>query len=411
MAKFSKEVKIGLTVALALFIFGWGINFLKGKDVFVSGYRVHGIYSRIDGLNEGSPVYFKGYRIGTVQKVSLLSNGDSDLLITMTIDKNIDFPRNTVAQIYSVDLMGTKAIRFVYGTSKEFLMAGDTLITSVTGDLADQVSQEVLPLKDKVEGMVVEFDSLLTNFNRLLDKENRKNISKGVENFSQLMLNLNHMSAKIDRSLDPDGHLARTFANIDSLTMVLNSNGKVLSSVMHNLNEVSGQLAKTHMDSIALQLNKATLSINNLLGTMERGDGTLGKLLNDEQLYYNLNEASVSLDRLLNDIRAQPKRYLNFSAISIGGGGGGGGSKADKNQDITRTYRILLQESQSPLDLRGTEVTQGGFVKEVRDGKYYLYTLGEEETYEPISVLQSQIKDRFPEAEIVVFTGDIRLKN
>ena len=407
MAKFSKEIKIGIAVAVALFIFGWGINFLKGKDVFVSGYTVHGIYSRIDGLNEGSPVYFKGYRIGTVQKVSLLSNGDSDLLVSMTIDKNIDFPKNTVAQIYSLDLMGTKAIRFVFGTSAEFLMAGDTLNTSVTGDLADQVSQEVLPLKDKVEGMVVEFDSLLANLNRLLDDENRKNISSGVKDFSKMMFNLNQMSAKIDRSLEPDGHLAHTFANIDSLTMVLNANGKVLSSVMLNLDEVSGQLAKTHVDSIAQQLNKATLSINNLLGAMERGDGTLGKLMNDDQLYYNLNEASVSLDRLLNDVRAQPKRYVNFSAISIGGGGG---SKADKKEDATHTYRLILQKSLSPLDLRGTELTEGEFIKEVRDGKYYLYTLGEEETYEGISVLQDQIKDRFPEAEIVVFTGDIRLK-
>ncbi len=407
MAKFSKEIKIGIAVAVALFIFGWGINFLKGKDVFVSGYTVHGIYSRIDGLNEGSPVYFKGYRIGTVQKVSLLSNGDSDLLVSMTIDKNIDFPKNTVAQIYSLDLMGTKAIRFVFGTSAEFLMAGDTLNTSVTGDLADQVSQEVLPLKDKVEGMVVEFDSLLANLNRLLDDENRKNISSGVKDFSKMMFNLNQMSAKIDRSLEPDGHLAHTFANIDSLTMVLNANGKVLSSVMLNLDEVSGQLAKTHVDSIAQQLNMATLSINNLLGAMERGDGTLGKLMNDDQLYYNLNEASVSLDRLLNDVRAQPKRYVNFSAISIGGGGG---SKADKKEDATHTYRLILQKSLSPLDLRGTELTEGEFIKEVRDGKYYLYTLGEEETYEGISVLQDQIKDRFPEAEIVVFTGDIRLK-
>lgn len=407
MAKFSKEIKIGMAVAVALFIFGWGINFLKGKDVFVSGYTVHGIYSRIDGLNEGSPVYFKGYRIGTVQKVSLLSNGDSDLLVSMSIDKNIDFPKNTVAQIYSLDLMGTKAIRFAFGTSAEFLMAGDTLNTSVTGDLADKLSDEVLPLKDKVEGMVVELDSVLANFNRLINDENKNNFSSGVKDFSKVMRNLNQMSAKIDRSLDPDGHLAHTFANIDSLTMVLNANSKVLSSVMLNLDEVSGQLAKTHMDSIAQQLNMATVSINNLLGSMERGDGTLGKLLNDDQLYYNLNEASVSLDRLLNDVRAQPKRYVNFSAITFGGGG----SKDVKKQVAMQTYRLVLQKSSFPLELRGTELVEGEFIKEVRDGKYYLYTLGEEETYEGISVLQDQIKDRFPEAEIVVFTGDIRLIN
>ncbi|SMO41417.1 phospholipid/cholesterol/gamma-HCH transport system substrate-binding protein [Saccharicrinis carchari] len=407
MTRFSKEVKLGFTVALALFIFGWGINFLKGKDVFVSGYRVHAIYPRIDGLTEASPVYFKGYRIGSVRRISLLDNGDSDLLVTMTIEKNIDFPLNTVAQIYSLDLMGTKAIRFVYGTDAKLLQPGDTMETSVSGDLADQVSQEMLPLKDKVEGMVVELDSVLTNFNRLLNDENKNNFSHGVEHFSQVMRNLNYMSATIDKSLQPDGPLGNTLTNLDSMTMVLKANSRVLSSVMHNLDDVSYQLAQAHVDSIAYQLNSATVWINKMLHSLDQGEGTLGKLLRDEQLYYNLNETSISLDRLLNDVRTQPKRYVNFSAISFGGGGG----KAKNSKDAPRTYRVLLQKSLSPLDyLRGNELIKGEFVKEERDGKYYLYTLGEAQTYEEISVLKGQITERYPDAEIAIFTGDIRIK-
>ncbi|WP_430931432.1 MlaD family protein [Saccharicrinis sp. 156] len=405
MAKFSKEAKIGLTVGLALFLFGWGINFLKGKDIFIPGYKVHGIYSRIDGLTEASPVYYKGFQIGSVRRISLLAGGDSDLLVTMAIEKEIDFPKNTVAQIYSLDLMGSKGIRFVYGNSKELLEAGDTLNTSVTGDLADQVSQEVLPLKDKVENMVVGLDSVLTNLNRLLSDENKESLSSGIGDFAGMMNNLNQISGSINSSLREKGTLDNTLANLDSLSAVLKANGEVLSSLMANLNTASGQLVEANMDSLAYRISNTFVSVNTLLSSLNEGDGTLGKLMSDDQLYDNMNDVSVSLDRLLNDVRVQPKRYVNFSAISFGGG-----KAPAKQKELEPVYKVLLKRSKVPLDLRGTEVVDNVYVKEERDRKYYLYTIGEENEKEAVSVLKANLIDRFPDAEIVMFRGNRLVK-
>ncbi len=405
MAKFSKEIKIGVTVMFALFIFGWGVNFLKGKDIFVAGYKVHGIYSRIDGLTESSPVYYKGFQIGSVRKISLLHSGDSQLLVTMSIEKEIDFPRNTVAQIYSLDLMGSKGIRFVFGNSRNLLQSGDTLNTSVTGDLTDRVSQEVLPLKDKVENMVVGLDTVLTNFNRLLSTDNRNSLTTGIKNFSGMMYNLNQISGEINRNLAADGALGHTFANLDSVTMLLNANGKVLSSMMQNLNKVSSQLADSHIDSLASEMNSTFVSVNTLLSSLNKGNGTLGKLMADEQLYDNMNKVSVSLDRLLNDVRVQPKRYVNFSAVNFGGG-----KATYKDNEDVKLYRVLLQKSKKPLDLRGKELLSDVIVQEERDGKYYLYTIGCEEKYERISELKNRIVDQYPKAEIVVLKGSVLVK-
>ncbi|MGQ1787264.1 MlaD family protein [Saccharicrinis sp. GN24d3] len=405
MAKFSKEAKIGLTVGLALFLFGWGINFLKGKDIFIPGYKVHGIYSRIDGLTEASPVYYKGFQIGSVRRISLLAGGDSDLLVTMAIEKEIDFPKNTVAQIYSLDLMGSKGIRFVYGNSKELLEAGDTLNTSVTGDLADQVSQEVLPLKDKVENMVVGLDSVLTNLNRLLSDENKESLSSGIGDFAGMMNNLNQISGSINSSLREKGTLDNTLANLDSLSAVLKANGEVLFSLMANLNTASGQLVEANMDSLAYRMSNTFVSVNTLLSSLNEGDGTLGKLMSDDQLYDNMNDVSVSLDRLLNDVRVQPKRYVNFSAISFGGG-----KAPAKQKELEPVYKVLLKRSKVPLDLRGTEVVDNVYVKEERDRKYYLYTIGEENEKEAVSVLKANLIDRFPDAEIVMFRGNRLVK-
>ncbi|GAF03181.1 MlaD family protein [Saccharicrinis fermentans] len=404
MAKISKEAKVGLTVGLAIFIFAWGINFLKGKDIFTPGYKVHGIYSRIDGLTESSPIYYKGFQIGSVRKISLLAGGNSDLLVTMAIEKDIDFPKNTVAQIYSLDLMGSKGIRFVYGNSPDLIEAGDTLSTSVTGDLADQVSQEVLPLKDKVENMVVGLDSILTNLNRFLSEENKNSLSSGMNDFSGMMRNLNQISASINYSLKEKGSLDNTLANLEAVSLVLKANGEALSALMKNMESASGQLADAHIDSLAHKMSNTFVSVNTLLTSLNRGEGTVGKLMSDEQLYDNMNNVSVSLDRLLNDVREQPKRYVNFSAVSFGGG------KAEKKKDQKTVYKLLLKKSKAPLDLRGVELGEDKYVREERSGKFYLYTIGEEQRKEALLGLKNDISDRYPDAQIVTFRGGKMVK-
>ncbi|WP_075590008.1 MlaD family protein [Labilibacter marinus] len=399
MAQYSKEVKIGITVGIALFILGWGINFLKGKDIFQSGYKVYGVYPRIDGLTEASPIFFKGFKIGSVRDISLMNGGDSEFMVTMLIEKEIEFTKTTVAQIYSLDLMGSKGIRLLYGEGNVLLESGDTLATSLTGDLADKVSMEVLPLKDKVEKMVVGLDSVLHNLNRLLNDDNKDGLSSGINDFAGMMHNLNQMSASINHSLKKEGSLDNSLANMDSLTTMLKSNGTVLSSMLANLNKVSGQLAEAHIDSLTNEMNTTFTSVNSLLGSLNDGDGTMGKLLKDEELYNNLNDVSVSLDRLLNDVRVQPKRYVNVSLMSFGSG------KAKQAKDSTMVYAVLLTKEKYPLDIRNKEIRKGLFVDEIRDGKYYLYTVGQEEDYSSILELKGRIVDLYPEAEILEIKG------
>ena len=398
MTKFSKEVKIGLAVALSLFIFGWGINYLKGRDLFVSGYKLYGVYSRIDGLTEASPIFYKGFKIGSVRKISLLGERNDDFLVTMSIDVDIEFPTNSVAQIYSLDLMGSKGIRLLYGDNNVLLESGDTLRTSITGDLADQVSQEVLPLKDKVENMVIRFDSVMADLQFILDKDNEKGL---VRNISEISYNFKNISESLDNNLRQNGQIGRSIANLDSFTTMIKYNGKILNEMMHNLKSVSEQLKNTHIDSLASEMNTAIVSVNGILSSLNEGEGTLGKLIVDEELYDNLNDVSVSLDRLLNDVRVQPKRYVNFSAISFGSGK----EREPKNNSDT-VYKVLLKKSKYPLELRGQQISDNQTIQELRDGKYYLYAIGEEKEYSRILELKNSIVELYPDAEVVVFNGE-----
>jgi phospholipid/cholesterol/gamma-HCH transport system substrate-binding protein len=400
MVKITKEVKVGATVLMALIILGWGVNFLKNKDVFMKGYKLYGVYSRIDGLKEASPIFYKGFEIGSVRQISLENGQHGHLIVTMSIDQDVEFPTNTIAQIYSLDLMGSKGIRFLYGDAESLLMPDDTMKTSLMGGLADQVSQEVLPLKDKAENLVVKFDSVLTNLNSFFNTENKKYLQSSVKNATSMMWELKNASNLLNASLQQDGAIGMSLQNMLAFTNVLNEHGKSLAVTMDNIEALSGQMVNAHVDSLVYEMNQSVTALNTALESVNNKEGTLGLLLKDKQLYYNLNEVSVSLDRLLNDVRHQPKRYVNFSAVSFGGGK----TKKVKDQDEV-VYKVLLDKTKEPNDLRGRELLEGEFVQEDRDGRYYLYTLGEEKEYEQILVLKDSIVDLFPHAQVVAMKG------
>ncbi len=405
MAKIAREVKVGIVAISALFIVVWGVNFLKGRNVFLPGYELYGVYTRIDGLTEGGPIYYKGFKIGTVRTIDFQDSGLDKILVVMSVDKDVDFPKNTIAQIYSLDLMGSKGIRFVYGDSNELLMPKDTIQTSLMGGFADQVSQEVLPLKDKAENLVVKLDSVMTNLNKLIDKDNKESIASGVKDFAGMMNNLNELTSVLNHNLQPEGSVGSMLANLDTFAVALNGNSKTITSMMTNLETLSGQLAKTKVDSLVLEMNTVMTSFNSVLSSMNNKDGSLGMLLKDKELYNNINEAAISLDRLLNDVRHQPNRYVSFSAFSFGGG-----NKNSKDKQDSVVYKVMLDKSKSPLAIRGKEVLEGEYVYEDRDGKYFIYTIGEEKDYNRILVLKDSIVDLFPEAQVIAFRGGIPVK-
>ncbi len=406
MSKITREVKVGIVAISALFILIWGVNFLKGRDIFLPGYKLYGVYSRIDGLTEGGPIYYKGFKIGTVRSIDFENSGLEKIIVVMSIDEEVEFPVNTVAQIYSLDLMGTKAIRFLYGDSQKMLVSNDTIQTSLMGGLADQVSQEVLPLKDKAENLVVKLDSVLTNLNKVFDKKSKGNIASGVENFAGMMKNLNELSSALNKNLQPEGAVGSMLTNLDSFAIALNKNTGSISSMLSNLDTLSSNLAQTQVDSLVLEMNSVMSSFNGVLTAINEGEGSLGMLLKNEELYNNVNEAAVSLDRLLTDVRHQPNRYVSFSAFSFGGG-----SKKTNDEDKEDVvFKVLLDKTKSPLDIRGKELVKGEYVYEDRDGKYFVYTIGEEKDYEEILVLKNSIIELFPDAQILALKNGLPVK-
>lgn len=307
--KLSNEAKIGilLTVTLALFI--WGLNYLKGRDLFTSRVKYYAVYDQVDGLVSSNPVFMNGFRIGIVNDISFSGDKSGRLVATLLIDKDVYISRNSVARIFSTDLIGTKAMRIDLGDSSEQLRSGDTLTSGVESSFAQQFGQEVGPIKDKTERLIVSIDSLASQMRKALNEENR----------SKLSSSLNHLEsslAGLDKMINSDqSRLNKMISHASSIAGNIDSHKEDISAILSNMNRLSDTLAAVRFKETVESANQSICQLNHILENINQGEGTLGQLVSNDTLYRRLESSALRLDSLLFDLKAHPKRYLHFSVF------------------------------------------------------------------------------------------------
>jgi phospholipid/cholesterol/gamma-HCH transport system substrate-binding protein len=398
--KIAREAKIGILVVIAFSLLAWGVNFLKGRDIFYTGIKYYGIYNRVDGLTEASPVFYKGYKVGVVRSIDLHPTNNQKFLITFSLTKDIPFPSSTVAQIYSLDLMGSKGVQFIPGNDNNRLQPGDTLKTSMMGDLMDQVSMEVLPLKDKTERLIVKLDSVLTNIGDFFGDRTQQSFHQSVVDFAQTMDNVKVLSERLKNQVSEGGNVNNTLVRLDSISAALHSKRGDLVSMIDNLSAFSGELRSAEFTQTLADLSATLNETKTLLGSVNKGEGSMGLLLNDKVLYNNMTDVTRSLDRLLMDLRHRPERYVKFSALDLG-------RKVYVRETGYGTdgivFQVQLVESTTPLDIAGKELGNGLKIYEDFNGKTYFYTVGEARSYDEMKKLRDELVVDYPEATVIAF--------
>ncbi len=393
-----KEVKIGLTVLFSFVSLVWGINFLRGRDIFHVGDYYYGSYVRIDGLTKASPVFYRGFKIGNVRDIDFHPTEPNYFLVTFELNKEIILPKDSRAQIYSLDLMGTKGVQFIPGMDTLMLAIGDTMNTSVMGDLRDQVSMEVLPLKDKAERLIVQLDSVFTNLQDLFDEENRANYKASLVSFRKSMDNFERASSNLADQMSEGGDMANIISRTDSVMLTLNSQGPYIDTVFRSMAGFSRQLEDAQIDESLAALNQTLNNTSRMLTSLNESEGSLGLLMNDKELYYSLTEVSTSLNRLLIDVRHNPKRYVSFSAIDMG-------KKlvvSDGAYGIKGVFfQVQLQESKKPLKMDSLVLGYKVF-EDYRKSSYY-YSIGQSRDFDEIQKIYDEAKDFYGDSKVVAF--------
>lgn len=305
---FKKEYLISIVVIFAIACVYWGIKFLKGIEMFSKKTVLYATYPRLDNLIEANPVLVNGYKIGTVNKISLIKrHGKYEVLVKMLITEKVEVPKNSVARVVSTDLLGSKAIEITYGDSKELASENDTLLSEAEQGLKEAVDKRIAPLQAKIENLIGSIDSVATIVTYVLNKSSRQNIIASLESTRKAIISLEHTAQNFEKESEKISQI------ITKLNSILTTLDKNLPAITKNLNQLSDSLANAPIKNTIKELNKTLSETKILMANINEGKGTLGKLAKNDSLYNNLNKSLANLEQLLGDLKAHPKRYVHFS--------------------------------------------------------------------------------------------------
>lgn len=293
-----KLVIIGASALLALVILYFGIEFLKGANIFQPSNYYYVNYNNVSGLTVSAPVTVNGFKVGMVKDIRYDYDNPGNVIVELELDDELKVPQGTKA-LLTTDMLGTASITLEMGQSDKLHNAGDKLIGEVPAGLMDNISNNMLPAFSGVMGKV---DSLLTTLNTLVGDPA---MLASVQRLDGITANLEATTmrlAELTRSLAP------TMANVDEISTNL-------SSISSDLAEVSAQLKELPIDSTMNNVYAVTQNIKTLTDKINNPDSSVGLLLNDDGLYNSLNNAVGSLDSLLIDIKKNPKRYISIKLL------------------------------------------------------------------------------------------------
>ncbi|WP_024993661.1 MlaD family protein [Phocaeicola paurosaccharolyticus] len=285
-----KEVKIGLIGVLALLILYYGINYLKGINLFQSSNFYYVEYSNINGLAGSSPVYANGYKIGTVRQIEYNYQKPGNVTVMVEVEKEMRVPKGSYGELVS-EMLGTVKMNLILEKGNSYYNPGDTLKGVVDNGLVGVAQDELLP---QVEKMLPKMDSILTSLNKLMADPA---LAKTLNNAEAISANLKSTTASLNHFMNND----------------LQKIGYNLNVITTNFADISGELKSINYKETFTKIDSTLYNVQMLTSKLNRKDNSLGLLFNDATLYNNLSSTTANASLLLEDLKSNPKRYVHFS--------------------------------------------------------------------------------------------------
>ncbi len=287
---------------VALVILYFGFMFLKGSDLFSDTRSYFVVYDNVDGLTVSNPVILNGVQVGSVQNMTLMTEQNNNILVKIEVLKNLQVGDSTIAALGNSDLLGSKAITLYLGNSQKIYQGDEKLIPYKESSITDIISSKTVPIIDRV-------DTTLARVNKLLDSEAKGNIQGILANTNKTTEALNEMLRANQQNINA------IMANVNALTLSLRQTERQINLLARNMTEITDTLKRAEFNKLVSNANGAVSELQTAVARLNSDEGSIGKLMNDEQLYENMNRSTEALNLLLRDIQAYPKRYVNFSVF------------------------------------------------------------------------------------------------
>lgn len=298
--KLTREIKTAILVISSILLFIWGYSFLKGRDLFSSYKKLYVQYESVEGLGPSAPVTLNGLIIGKVNTISIDQN-TGKIIVELQIKSDFPISQSSTASIYEPGLINGKQIAIIPNlTDKTPAKDGSYLLGDVKQGLTDSLGEKLAPVQEKLEKVMANADQLITGVNNILDKKAQEDLRKTLADLSLTMSQFHRASMSLNGILDDNkSQIKGVVSNFDKIS-------KDFSSISDSLNKAD--LGKTVQN-----LNTTLAKVDGIMKNLESGQGTMGKLLNDDGLYNNLSKSTKELELLLQDVRLYPTRYINVS--------------------------------------------------------------------------------------------------
>lgn len=403
-AERKRNIQIGLFALVAFALLCAGLNYLKGRDLFSSGAKLTACYGSVDGLTDSSPVLFRGFKIGSVKDIEIdqfAADPSKAFTVIINIEKNVEVPIDSRAEIVSTDLLGGKGVEIILGGSNEFLSTGDTIQTSVRASFLDDLG----PVKDQASELMTSATGVIKDIDTILDARNRQNIDEMIVSLNRAMKNIETLTANLSRLTCNTGAVTSTFNSSSLLMESLNAQTRNLDSIMSNVNEVTGSLATADLGHMVAEFDSVLSKVGMALGAQ----GNVGKLANDAQLYDNATAAIENLNRLLVDIRLNPSRYMSISAFKFGGKQIYF-SDTNTSGSVMRgnVYVVNIMTSKKPVDTP-TSIAGKTVIESCYDGRYsYLVAPFASAEEAEVFLTENKLAVQYPEAKVEVYEDGVR---
>jgi len=309
MTKISNETKIGVLAVVALAALILGFNFLKGSSLIQHTKHLYAVFDNVEGLEVSNAVQIDGLAIGSITAINEsdkdLSNG---IVVTITLKKDVHIPRNSTAEINS-GFISAATIVISRGDDKQYLDNGDTIETKKKANLFAQVQSSVNPVILKLGGTLTSLDSLIEVIGTMFDPRLKNN-------FGGIVANRAATSAELQRLLNTQtGAIAQSLKNMNDFTGNLAKNNDRITHTLDNLEKASDSLAASRIPQTVETLQTTMNELRSAINKINSTNGSLGLLINDKGLYQNMVGTTRSLNILLDDLRAHPRRYVNISVF------------------------------------------------------------------------------------------------
>ena len=321
-----KEYKIAAVFIITLLLLYWGLNFLKGRDLFNKQRKFYVVYNQVNGLVVSNNVLVNGMRVGQVNRMYFYPDKSGRIVVEMLITNgDLVIPKNSIARLFSGDLLGSRAIDLQLGDSKTEAVEGDTLKSFVQATLSEEVNVQIQPVKQKFESVMASLDSVLVIIKSVFNENTQRNLELSFTSIRNTIQNLESTTYNIDTLVVTQKHkLSLIIGNVESITANIKNNNDKITNIINNFSSISDTIAKAKLANTITNANKSLKEFNEILEKINKGEGSLGLLLNNDELYNSLNKASKDLDNLIIDVKENPNRYVSVSVF------GGGGSKKKK---------------------------------------------------------------------------------